>query len=61
MVILYLLFFHCHSPEWWIDTGANIYVCADASLFSSYQVGRTRALLMGMGLMHVFLVLVRSF
>jgi hypothetical protein len=29
----------CHSPEWWIDTSANIYVCADISLFSSYQVG----------------------
>jgi hypothetical protein len=29
-----------NSPDWWIDTGANIYVCADKSLFSSYQVGR---------------------
>ena len=27
----------CHSPEWWMDTGANINVCADASLFSSYH------------------------
>jgi hypothetical protein len=27
----------CHSPDWWIDTGANIHVCADISLFSSYQ------------------------
>ena len=27
------------STEWWIDTGANIHVCADASLFSSYQTG----------------------
>jgi hypothetical protein len=26
----------CHSSEWWIDTGANIHVCADISLFSSY-------------------------
>jgi hypothetical protein len=26
----------CHSPEWWMDTGANIHVCADASLLSSY-------------------------
>ena len=26
----------CHSPEWWMDTRANINVCADASLFSSY-------------------------
>mgnify|MGYP003703336597 CR=1 FL=1 len=30
----------CHSPDWWVDTGANIHVCADFSLFSSYQVGR---------------------
>ena len=39
----------CHSSEWWMDTGANIHVCADASLFSSYQVSGTRALLMGNG------------
>ena len=39
----------CHSPDWWVDTGANIHVCADVSLFSSYQVGRTSSLLMGNG------------
>ena len=39
----------CHTPDWWIDTGANIHVCADISLFSSYQVGRTSSLLMGNG------------
>jgi hypothetical protein len=39
----------CHSPKWGIDTGANIYVCADISLFSSYQVGGTGSLLMGNG------------
>jgi hypothetical protein len=39
----------CHSLEWWMDTGANINVCADASLFSSYQAGRTGALLMRNG------------
>jgi hypothetical protein len=39
----------CHSPEWWIDTGANIYVCVDISLFLSYQVGGTGSLLMGNG------------
>jgi hypothetical protein len=32
-----------------MDSGANIYVCADVSLFTSYQVGGTRALLMGNG------------
>ena len=32
-----------------MDTGANIHVCTDASLFSSYQVGWTGALLMGNG------------
>jgi len=32
-----------------MDTGANIHVCADASLFSSYQVGGTGTLLMGNG------------
>jgi len=39
----------CHSPEWWMDTGANINVCADACLFSSYQAGGTGALLMENG------------
>jgi hypothetical protein len=39
----------CHSPNWWIDTGANIHVCADVSLFSSYQVGQASSLLMGNG------------
>ena len=39
----------CHLPNWWIDTGANIHVCADISLFSSYQVTRTGSVLMGNG------------
>jgi hypothetical protein len=39
----------CSSPEWWIDTGANIHVCADISMFSSYKVGGTTSLLMGNG------------
>jgi hypothetical protein len=48
--MLYLLFFRfAISPEWWMDSGANIHVCADVSLFASYQVSRTRALLMGNG------------
>jgi hypothetical protein len=33
----------------WADTGANIHVCADISLFSSYQCKRAGALLMGNG------------
>ena len=37
----------CHSPEWWMNTGANIHVCVNASLFSSYQVSGTGVLLMG--------------
>jgi hypothetical protein len=37
----------CHSPEWWIDTGASIYVCADLSIFCSYQVTRAGSMLMG--------------
>ena len=39
----------CLSPEWWMDSGANIHVCADVYLFTSYQAGGTRALLMGNG------------
>ena len=26
------------STDWWIDISANVYVCADKSLFSTYQV-----------------------
>ena len=37
------------SLEWWMDSVANIHVCADVSLFTSYQVGRTGAMLMGNG------------
>src|SRR5438105_6666255 len=36
----------CHSPEWWIDTGANVHICADISMFSSYQATRTSSVLM---------------
>jgi hypothetical protein len=37
----------CHSPNWWIDIGANVQVCYDISMFSSYQVTRTSTVLMG--------------
>jgi hypothetical protein len=39
----------CLSPEWRIDSGANIYVCADVSLFTFYQADGTVALLMENG------------
>jgi hypothetical protein len=39
----------CQSLEWWADIGANIYVCADISLFSSYQCKGAGALLMENG------------
>jgi hypothetical protein len=32
-----------------MDSGANIHVCADISLFTSYKVGGTGAILMGNG------------
>ena len=24
------------SLDWWVDTGANVHVCSDLSMFSSY-------------------------
>jgi hypothetical protein len=50
MVIYYLQSFQfVKSPEWWLDTGANVHVYADISLFSFYQAGVTGSLLMGNG------------
>jgi hypothetical protein len=37
------------SPSWWLDTGANIHVCGDVSLFSSYQLLQGSSVLMGNG------------
>jgi hypothetical protein len=37
------------SPSWWVDTGANIHVCAEISLFSSYQGLQGSSVLMGNG------------
>jgi hypothetical protein len=47
--LLHIVLSVFHLPDWWIDTGANIHMCADISLFSSYQVGRTSSLLMRNG------------
>uniref|UniRef100_A0A0A8ZI06 Retrovirus-related Pol polyprotein from transposon TNT 1-94-like beta-barrel domain-containing protein n=1 Tax=Arundo donax TaxID=35708 RepID=A0A0A8ZI06_ARUDO len=35
------------TNNWWIDTGANVHVCADISIFSSYQNARDSSVLMG--------------
>jgi hypothetical protein len=32
---------------WWLDTGANVHVCYDASLFSSYHVTQDSSMMMG--------------
>jgi hypothetical protein len=37
------------SPCWWIDMGANVHVCADISMFTSYQAARDSTVLMGNG------------
>jgi hypothetical protein len=34
---------------WWLDSGANVHVCSDVSLFSSYQVTRDSFVIMGNG------------
>ena len=35
--------------SWWFDTSANVHVCADISLFSSYQAIQGSHVLMGNG------------
>jgi hypothetical protein len=37
------------STTWWLDSSANVHMCSDASLFSSYQVTRDSSMLMGNG------------
>ena len=37
------------SMSWWFDTGANVHVCVDISLFSSYLVVQDSSVLMGNG------------
>jgi len=37
------------SLSWWVDTGANIHVCVDISMFSSYHGLQGSSVLMGNG------------
>jgi hypothetical protein len=37
------------SITWWLDSGANVHVCSDALLFSSYKVTRDSSVLMENG------------
>jgi hypothetical protein len=37
------------STSWWLDTGANVHVRSDATLFSSYQTARDSTVMMGNG------------
>jgi hypothetical protein len=38
-----------HHIEWWVDTGASVHVCADISMFTSYQA-QSLSVMMGNGL-----------
>jgi hypothetical protein len=35
------------STTWWLDSGANVHVCSDVSLFSSYQISQDSSVMMG--------------
>jgi hypothetical protein len=37
------------SITWWLDSGANVHVCSNASLFSSYQVTWDSSVMTGNG------------
>jgi hypothetical protein len=37
------------STTWWLDSGANVHMCSDAFLFSSYQVAYDSSVMMGNG------------
>ena len=43
------MFLVFQSTNLWIDTGINVHVCADISMFSSYQVVYDSSVLMGNG------------
>jgi len=38
------------SPSWWDDIGANIHVCANISMFSSYLGLQGSSILIGNGI-----------
>jgi hypothetical protein len=42
------------STTWWLDSSANIHVCFDASLFSSYQVAQDSSMMIG-NVSHAFI------
>ena len=42
-----VVFSACQSTDWWVDTGANVHVCYDISLFSSYQAAGASSVLIG--------------
>ena len=44
------------SSDWWIDTGANVHVCADINVFSSYKVTRDCSVLMGNDPLHAYVL-----
>jgi hypothetical protein len=37
------------STSWWLDTGANVHVCSNTILFSSYQTAQDSTVMMGNG------------
>jgi hypothetical protein len=39
----------CQSTDWWLDTRANIHVCSDLNLLSTYQVANGCSVLMDNG------------
>ena len=49
MVIFPVVFLVLQSTDWWVDTGVNIHVCSDISLFTSYQGEWSSSVLMGNG------------
>ena len=46
---LFTVFSVFQPNDWWVDTGAGVHVCADISLFTSYQVTGHRSVLIGNG------------